>query len=106
MDAKTITVQAVIDAPLEQVWKAFTTAEDIVQWNQASEDWHTPRAENDLKSGGRFRFRSFQKDRYGVSWQIVPFILPKLMNDPASAGRATKAFMQMKKMDIEFLQQA
>ncbi|NLP11853.1 hypothetical protein GX408_15745 [bacterium] len=46
------------------------------------------------------------KYRYGVSWQIVPSILPVLMSDPVRAGRVTKAFMQMKKMEIEILQQA
>jgi len=46
------------------------------------------------------------KDRYGVSWQIVPSILPELMSDPVWAGRVTKAFMQMEKMDIKVLQQA
>ncbi|MDD4993291.1 MAG: VOC family protein [Paludibacter sp.] len=40
------------------------------------------------------------KDKYGVSWQIVPSILPSLMTDPARAGKVTNAFMQMKKFDI------
>jgi len=40
------------------------------------------------------------KDKYGVSWQIVPSMLPQLMSDPATAGNAMKAFMQMKKFDI------
>lgn len=40
------------------------------------------------------------KDKYGISWQIVPSILPSLMTDPARAGKVTNAFMQMKKFDI------
>ncbi|MEI7501712.1 MAG: VOC family protein [Paludibacter sp.] len=40
------------------------------------------------------------KDKYGVSWQIVPSMLPQLMSNPATAGNAMKAFMQMKKFDI------
>jgi predicted 3-demethylubiquinone-9 3-methyltransferase (glyoxalase superfamily) len=40
------------------------------------------------------------KDRFGLSWQIVPSILPELMSDPARAGRVTQAFLQMKKFDI------
>lgn len=43
------------------------------------------------------------KDKYGVSWQIVPAILGDLMSDPERAGRVTKAFLQMKKFDIEKL---
>jgi len=46
------------------------------------------------------------KDKYGISWQILPAILPELMSDPARAGRVTKAFLQMKKFDIEKLLQA
>lgn len=52
-----ITVQAKIDAPLELVWKLWTTPDDILKWNNASEDWHTPRAVNDLKAGGKFSYR-------------------------------------------------
>jgi len=40
------------------------------------------------------------KDKYGVSWQIVPSMLPQLMSNPATAANAMKAFMQMKKFDI------
>lgn len=48
------------------------------------------------------------KDKYGVSWQIVPAILPELLNDPepAKAQRVMKAMLQMKKLDIAELQQA
>jgi predicted 3-demethylubiquinone-9 3-methyltransferase (glyoxalase superfamily) len=46
------------------------------------------------------------KDKYGVSWQIVPAILAKLMSDPEKAGRVMTAFLQMKKFDIEKLMQA
>jgi len=41
-----------------------------------------------------------------VSWQIIPTILSKLMSDPAKAGKAARAFMQMRKFDIEKLVQA
>ena len=53
-EEKTITVQAVINAPVEQVWKLYTEPEHVMKWNNASNDWHTPRAENDLKVGGKF----------------------------------------------------
>lgn len=57
-----ITVEATIKAPVEKVWKLWSTPEDIMQWNSASEDWHTPRAENDLRSGGKFMARMEAKD--------------------------------------------
>jgi uncharacterized protein YndB with AHSA1/START domain len=63
MDAnKTITVQAVINAPVEQVWKLYIEPEHVMKWNNASNDWHTPRAENDLKVGGKFLYRMEAKD--------------------------------------------
>jgi uncharacterized protein YndB with AHSA1/START domain len=52
-----ISVQAIIKAPVETVWKKWTNPKDIVQWNNASDDWHTPMAENDLRVGGKFLSR-------------------------------------------------
>jgi predicted 3-demethylubiquinone-9 3-methyltransferase (glyoxalase superfamily) len=43
------------------------------------------------------------KDKFGVSWQIVPSIMGELMSDPAKAERVTKAFMNMRKLDIATL---
>ncbi|MBP6731444.1 MAG: SRPBCC family protein [Chitinophagales bacterium] len=57
-----ITVNATVNAPVEKVWKQWTSPEDITQWNTASPEWHTPRAENDLKVGGRFSSRMEAKD--------------------------------------------
>ena len=59
---KTITIQAVINAPVEKVWQFYTKPEHITQWNHASDDWHSPRAENDLKPGGKFNYRMEAKD--------------------------------------------
>lgn len=58
----TITIQAVIQAPVEKVWQLYTTPEHITQWNQASDDWHTPRAENDLRPMGKFCYRMEARD--------------------------------------------
>lgn len=56
-----------------------------------------------LTDGGREDRCGWLKDKYGVSWQIVPAILGKLMSDPEKAPRVTHAFLQMKKFDIEKL---
>ncbi len=58
----TITVTATIDASVEKVWQLWTTPHHITQWNNASEDWHSPKAENDLQKGGRFNYRMEAKD--------------------------------------------
>jgi uncharacterized protein YndB with AHSA1/START domain len=61
--AKTIiTVEAEIHASVEKVWDLLTNPEHIVKWNNASDDWHTPRAENDLRIGGRFLSRMEARD--------------------------------------------
>ncbi|NMO94286.1 SRPBCC family protein [Paenibacillus lemnae] len=57
-----VTVEAVILAPIEKVWTYWTEPEHIMKWNQASEDWHAPRAENDLRIGGKFVTRMEAKD--------------------------------------------
>jgi uncharacterized protein YndB with AHSA1/START domain len=57
-----ITVTALVDAPMERVWNCWVLPEHITQWNQASADWHSPAAENDLRVGGQFCFRMEAKD--------------------------------------------
>jgi len=57
-----ITVNARINAPVGKVWSLFTGPEHIVRWNNASDDWHTPKAENDLRVGGRFVSRMEARD--------------------------------------------
>ena len=53
-----------------------------------------------LTEGGEESQCGWLKDKYGVSWQIVPSILPSLMTNPTKAGKVTAAFMKMKKFDI------
>ncbi len=57
-----ITVEADINAPVATVWNAWTDPKDIMQWNAASPDWHTPTATNDLREGGTFASRMEAKD--------------------------------------------
>ena len=61
-DKTVITVKATVNAPLEKVWKLWTDPTHITKWNNASEDWHTPKAENDLRTGGKFLSRMEAKD--------------------------------------------
>lgn len=76
-----ITIETRVHAPLEQVWRAWTTPEDIVQWNAASDDWHTTSATVDLKKGGHFAARMEAKegsagfDFTGTFTRIVPLEL-------------------------------
>jgi uncharacterized protein YndB with AHSA1/START domain len=57
-----ITIESTVNAPVEKVWKNWITPSDITQWNNASDDWHSPRAENDVRVGGQFNVRMEAKD--------------------------------------------
>jgi uncharacterized protein YndB with AHSA1/START domain len=57
-----ITVETTVRAPLEAVWRAWNSPDDIVRWNAASDDWHTPRAAVDLRVGGTFSSRMEARD--------------------------------------------
>jgi uncharacterized protein YndB with AHSA1/START domain len=59
---KTITVENIIQAPIDKVWRYWTDPTHIKKWNNASDDWYTPFAENDLKKGGKFLSRMESKD--------------------------------------------
>ncbi len=73
-----ITVSTVVIAPIHEVWRAYTTPEDIKAWNTASSDWHTTTASVDLRPGGKFSSRmeakdgSFGFDFAGEYTKIVP----------------------------------
>ncbi len=57
-----IKISATVNAPVEKVWKCWTEPEHIKKWNNASEDWHTTAAVNDLRVGGTFLSRMEAKD--------------------------------------------
>ena len=57
-----ITVETTVAAPVEEVWRAWTTPEDIKRWNAASDDWHTTASTVDLRVGGQFSSRMEAKD--------------------------------------------
>ena len=57
-----ITIATTVNVPVAKVWEYWTTPQHIINWNNASDDWHTPRAENDLRVGGKFLSRMEAKD--------------------------------------------
>lgn len=73
-----IVVSTLVAAPIHEVWRAYTTPDDIRQWNAASPDWHTTAASVDLRPGGRFCSRmeardgSFGFDFEGEYTKVVP----------------------------------
>lgn len=57
-----ISVRVTVNASIDDVWRVWSDPNHITQWNNASEDWHTPKAENDLKTGGKFTFTMAARD--------------------------------------------
>lgn len=62
MENREISVKTIVKRPIVQVWEKWTLPEHIMKWNNASEDWYTPSAENDLRVGGTFTYRMAAKD--------------------------------------------
>ena len=73
-----IVVETIVVAPIDEVYQAYTTPEDIMQWNAASDDWHTTKASVDLRKGGAFssymeaKDGSFGFDFAGTYTNVVP----------------------------------
>jgi len=61
-NATKVTVEATVNAPVEKVWKTWSEPQHIKNWCAASDDWHAPKAENDLRTGGTFNTRMEAKD--------------------------------------------
>ncbi|MBK7031621.1 MAG: SRPBCC family protein [Bacteroidales bacterium] len=78
MDKTLIIVEVSVKAGLEKVWQCWTSPDDVISWNHASDDWHCPSAENNLVAGGKFNYRmaakdgSFAFDFEGIYDQVIP----------------------------------
>lgn len=90
---ESIAVEVRVEAPIEKVWHDFTDPAAIVAWNAASSDWHTPKAENDLRVGGAFSSRMEAKDGSqgfdfnGVYSEVIPH---KLIAYTMEGGREVR----------------
>ena len=87
-----ITVQTTINATIENVWRSWTTPDDIMQWNNPSDDWQTLKVENDVKDGGNFLFRMQDKDGsdgFDFCGKYDKVIFDKLIEYTLADGRKT-----------------
>lgn len=57
-----LSTQTLVNLPIEKTWELYFGPTHVVHWNQASPEWHCPRAESDLRVGGRFAYRMEAKD--------------------------------------------
>jgi uncharacterized protein YndB with AHSA1/START domain len=62
MTKKAITIRTTVNAPIEKVWRCWSEPKHITQWAFASDDWHAPKAENDLRVDGTFSTTMAAKD--------------------------------------------
>ena len=62
MQTRPITVKTLVNAPLNLVWQTWITPQDVMSWNNASEDWYTPSAQNDLRVGSKFHYTMASRD--------------------------------------------
>lgn len=77
-----ITVETMVAAPIDDVWRIYTTPDDIKQWNAASDDWHTTAAKVDLREGGAFSSRMEAKDGsmgFDFAGVYTKVVAPKLI---------------------------
>ena len=87
-----ITIETTVHATVDQVWRAYTSPEDIIQWNAASDDWHTTSSSVELRVGGTFSSRmeakdgSFGFDFAGTYTKIIPNELIEYVFDDRSAS--------------------
>ncbi len=88
-----ITVETTVKSPIEKVWAFWSEPQHIMKWCQASDEWHAPYADNDLRAGGKFKTTmaakdgSFQFDFEGVYTNVQPM---KLIEYKMSDGRKVK----------------
>jgi uncharacterized protein YndB with AHSA1/START domain len=87
-----ITVEADVDASLDNVWNAYVTPDDILKWNSASDDWHTTKSTVDLREGGVFSSRMEAKDgSFGFDFEgTYTNVVPHKLLEYEFGGRAGK----------------
>lgn len=96
---QSVTVQATVNTPVEKAWKYFNEPDHIKQWAFASDDWHAPKSENDLRTGGKFSTTMAAKDGSysfefgGVYDNVVP---NKVIEYTMGDGRKVKTIFDGK----------
>lgn len=98
-----ITVQNTINASIEKVWELWTGPEHVMKWNNASEDWHTPFAENDLKVGGKFKYTMASTDgtmRFDFEGIYTNVVSPSLIEYKLADDRKVKITFESQKNGV------
>jgi uncharacterized protein YndB with AHSA1/START domain len=94
-----ITVQTTVNAPIEKAWKYWTDPKHVMQWNHASDDWHSPSGTNDLRDGGSFSFRMEAKDKsvgFDFGGTYTKVLAEKQLNYTMGDGRKVSVTFEEK----------
>lgn len=95
-----ITVKAETTVPVAEVWKAWNSPIDIMQWNTPDPGWHTPTSENDLRVGGRFKNRMEARDgSFGFDFEGVYEVVDLHQQITYSLGDGRKATTRFSEQD-------
>jgi uncharacterized protein YndB with AHSA1/START domain len=104
-----IAIEQHIEQNIDLVWMFYTSPEHIIHWNHASDDWHTTKAENDLRIGGRFSSRmeakdgSFGFDFEGTYVAVDPFErIDYILDDNRIVSIRFHAYASTTKIEIIF----
>ncbi len=102
-----ITIETRVNATIEKVWDSWTNPIHITQWNQASPDWHTPYAENDLRIGGIFKSTMAAKDGsmsfdfWGTYTDVIPH---RLIEYTMGDGRKAKIIFEENGSEVNVIE--
>ncbi len=99
MEKTKVTVETTVNAPIEKVWDAWTNPRHITQWCSASDDWHAPYAENDVRKGGKFKTTMAAKDG------SVSFDFEGVYNTVESNKRIAYSIADGRKVSVDFAKQ-
>lgn len=107
MESNRVTITTTVHAPVEKVWEYWTSPNHITKWNSPSEDWHSPRSENDLRVGGKFVTRMEAKDGsagfdFGGTYDEVT--LHKYIAYTMADGRKVEATFKSNGNETEIIQ--
>lgn len=92
-----IIIETTVKAPIDKVWRAYTSPEDIIQWNAASDDWHTTSSSVELRVGGTFSSRMEAKDGsfgFDFAGTYTKIVLHELIEYVFDNRSASVEFMQ------------
>lgn len=99
METVKITIETIVNAPVEKVWDAYNDPIAITKWNQASSDWHCPHAENDLRVGGKLKSKMEAKDgSFGFDFEAVYdeiIVHKKIVYTMGDGRQATTSFEKL-----------